>query len=369
MQVSSSLSNITYSELGLLQLAELVVSYADKAALFEIHGNRKVFRLQDGRYLLLAEYLQHLKDRELNANLNNSRAVALAERAYDLTLEKFINLPDQPGIQGSDCRHYYRAFIKAANRRLKNEPPSSKLKLEAMCGQLLKNLVARHFSFARREARREIDPFWSRYQWQVDNHSFTLRMPVALTGDQRREWLEANVPDKIFEHPQANQQIQKLIDKNLVKEHFVALEALEFSAADDASVKSDLDFQYWGIFLAKYVAQEKSKDIESQTSAIQKLGPKKLEKMVRQIFEELAANKYEQKKVAEQFGLSTATLSRFAGSQWHSKRRKRKAKGNFVPDLWRNTAQAISKIPIFRYVAQEAGMLGPIKKISSNSHE
>ena len=192
-----------YSELGLLQLADLVVSFADKAALREIHDNRKVFRLQDGKYLLLAEYLQHLKDHGLNANHNNSRTIILAEKAYDLTLEKFINLPDQPAKQGSDCRHYYQAFIKFANRSLQIEPPSSKFELEARCGQLLKNLVARQFNYARLEAGREIDPFWSRYRWQVDEHNFTLWMPVALAGNQRREWLKANIPNHIFDHPQA----------------------------------------------------------------------------------------------------------------------------------------------------------------------
>ena len=365
MHFHSSQIDIAYSELGLLQLAELVVSYADKSALFEIHSNRKVFRLQGGRYLLLAEYLQHLKDRELNANFNNSRAITLAERAYDLTLEKFINLPDQAVKQGSDCRHYYRAFIKAANCSLTIEQTPSKLKQEAMCGQLLKNLVTRQFHYSHQEARREIDPFWSRYNWRVYDYSLTLWMPVALTGNQRREWLKTNIPDEIFDHPQVNKEIQRLIDKNLVREHFVALEALEFSTAAYASVESCLDRRNWGLLLAEHVAQEKAQDISNQRPAIKKLGPQKLEKLVRRIFEDLDADEYEQKKVADQFGLSTATLSRFAGSSW----REMASEANFVPDLWRNTAQVISQIPVFRDVAQEAGMLGPIEAIQGSSHE
>ena len=143
------------------------------------------------------------------------------------------------------------------------------------------------------------------------------------------------------------------------------MEALETSATANESIELGLDRRNWGLLLAKYVAQEKARDIKNQRPAIKKLGPNKLEKMVRQIFEDLDADEYEQKKVADQFGLSTATLSRFAGSNW----REMAPEGTFVPDLWRNTAQVISQIPVFRDVAQEAGMLGLIKAIQGGSHE
>ena len=355
----------SYEVLDLLELVRLVADQSDRMALAEIHEKRRVFRLKNGGFLLLAEYLLFLKDQELWKNQNEAKTVALAERAYDLTMEKFVNLPDQPKQQGTDCRHYFRALHGAVNRSLRSSPPYTRLEREVICGTLFKGLVARQFSYSLLEARREINPFWSRYQWQVDGRSYPLWMPVALSGNQRRAWLEANIPNQVLEQPRAGKHIQRIIDQTLVREHFISLEALEIRQEADGRPELMPMDRDWGISLANYVAQEKAKDIEKQRPAIRKLGPEKLERLVRQVFRDIAADDYEQKRIAAKFGLAPATLSRFAGRNW----RQNGSEIDQVPDLWRNTAQVVSQIPMFREVAEEAGIMGSIKTFKGGDHE
>jgi len=59
-----------------------------------------------------------LKHRERILNGKDARSITLSERAYDLTLDKFMNLPTGPGHIGPDCRHYFGAFLTAMDRSL-----------------------------------------------------------------------------------------------------------------------------------------------------------------------------------------------------------------------------------------------------------
>lgn len=355
----------SYQSQSLLGLVGLVVDRSDRRALEEIHGERRVFKPKDGRHMLLAEYLTLLMDNELKHGGGDARALSLAERAYDLTLEKFINIPSGTSGSGPDCRNYYRTFLQAAQKSFRQKPTTSQLEEEARAGMLLKGLVARHFDLSMREARREAKPFWSRYQWRVNGRSFTVWMPQAMTGDERRAWLEANVPAQIFNDPQVGERIQEIIEQNLVKERFVNLDAVENSRAASATGTFHPEGDGWASSLGEMVAREKAQNIDQQRRAIRKLGPEKLARLVVQVFEDIAAEEYEQKRLGSQFGLSPATLSRFAGSDWH----RTESSETPVPDLWRNTAQVISQIPVFREVAEEVGMLDMIKAVRGDSHE
>lgn len=347
------------SSLCLTELAQLVVDQADRQALEEILTRRKVFKLQNGQQFLLGEYLFFLKELEAGQYEKEAKAITLAERAYDLTLEKFISLPTDSSQDGPDCRHYYSAFLKALDRLLGRKPTSSRLHREARAEVLLKGLVARHFRLSKLEAWREANPFWSRYQWRSNGRSLTVWMPASMSGAERRAWLEENIPASFFDLPEWRSLIQQHIEQNLVREHFIPLDALE----NDQEVSQDgLGCQLgedWGLSLAEAVAREKAQNIQKQRRAIRKLGPESLAELVRQVFLDLDAGEYEQKQVAAQFGLSPATLSRFAGTDW----RQKDAEDQQVPDLWRNTAQVVSQIPMFREVAEEVGMLHRIEEV------
>jgi len=347
------------SSLCLTELAQLVVDQADRQALKEILTRRKVFKLQNGQRFLLGEYLFFLKELAAGPNEKDARAISLAERAYDLTLEKFINLPTESSQDGPDCRHYYSAFLKALSLSLGRKPTSSRLRTESRAEAMLKGLVARHFRLSKLEAWREANPFWSRYQWRSNGRSLTVWMPASMSGAERRAWLEKNIPASFFDLPEWRSFIQQHVEQNLVREHFIPLDALE----NDQEVSQDgLGCQPgddWGLSLAEAVAREKAQNIQKQRRAIRKLGPESLAELVRQVFLDLDAGEYEQKQVAAQFGLSEATLSRFAGTDW----RQKDTEDQQVPDLWRNTAQVVSQIPMFREVAEEAGMLHRIEEI------
>jgi len=190
-------------------------------------------------------------------------------------------------------------------------------------------------------------------------------MPSALSGAERRAWLEENIPPEFIGRPDERKLIQDFIEKNLVREHFIPLDALE---NDQETSQGGFDYprsEVWGLSLAEVVAQEKAQNIDDQRPAIRKMGPESLSAMVRQVFMDLDAEEYEQKRIANQFGLSPATLSRFAGSDWNQNPEAE----NRVPDLWRNTAQVISQIPIFREVAEEFGMLARIEEIRGDDYE
>lgn len=348
-----------YSSFDLVELARLIVEKSDRGALEEIHSQRKVITLQDGRCLLLAEYLSLLKLHEQHRYGNDARSISLSERAYDLTLDKFMNLPVESEQHGPDCRRYFRALLKAVDRSLQQSPTASRLKREARSGALLKGLIARHFKLSKMEAVRESNPFWSRYQWRVNGDSITVWMPVSMSGAERRSWLEDNIPTSLFDHPEWGRLIRDHIEQNLVREHFVPLENLENNQQISHEGTGLPLTEDWGLSLADAVAREKAQNIDKQRRAIRKLGPESLAKLVRQIFLDLDAEEYEQKQIAKRFGLSPSTLSRFAGTDW----RQKDTRDQQTPDLWRNTAQVISQIPVFRDVAKEAGMLDRIEAI------
>ena len=354
-----------FSGLCLIELAQLVVEKSDQRALEEILTKRKAFNLQSGRRLLLMEYLLFLKDRTEGQNGNDARTIAIAEKAYDLTLEKFINLPTDSSQGGPDCRHYYGAFLNAVERTLRCEPTPSRLQTEARAETLLKGIVARHFRLSNLEAGREINPFWSRYQWRSNGRSINLWMPASMSGSERRSWLEENIAPSFFDHPEWRSLIQEHIEQNLVREHFIPLDALENDQEISQVGGSCSLGEDWGLCLADAVAREKAQNIEKQRPAIRKLGAESLARLVRQVFLDLDADEYEQKQIAAQFGLSPATLSRFAGADWNQKET-----GEYqIPDLWQNTAQVISQIPVFREVAEEAGMMNRISEIIRVIHE
>ena len=224
---------------------------------------------------------------------------------------------------------------------------------------MLKGLVARHFRLSKLEAWREANPFWSRYQWRSNGRSLTVWMPASMSGAERRAWLEKNIPASFFDLPEWRSFIQQHVEQNLVREHFIPLDALE----NDQEVSQDglgcQPGEDWGLSLAEAVAREKAQNIQKQRRAIRKLGPESLSELVRQVFLDLDAGEYEQKQVAARFGLSEATLSRFAGTDW----RQKDTEDQQVPDLWRNTAQVVSQIPMFREVAEEVGMLHRIEEV------
>jgi hypothetical protein len=103
--------------------------------------------------------------------------------------------------------------------------------------------------------------------------------------------------------------------------------------------------QMFGWNLADAVAQEKAENPNVLRPAIRKLGEQSIKQLILQIFAEIEYDDYDITRIASQYGLSKASLSRFAGSTWYEKMETDQPVT--IPDLWKNTAQVLAGNPTF----------------------
>ena len=357
-----------YSKLSLLQLIDCIVDHGDRLALEEIH-NRPLFSVNRNLYFPLVAYLD--RQREFAAGiLSNSRnAAQISEMAYDLTLLKFSELPNESnekkGLKverrGTNCRFYFNAIRNTINSSYQADPPGGELEREARAAKILQRYVNRHFRFSIYEALRKSDPFWSRYYWRINDMQICVRLPVFLKGRQRQEWLENNIDNPDPEKSGETKRIQEIINRNFVTEGFTSFDedAVDDSLDPEAKFWSKVD-EYHGITLSTMVAKEKAMNIHKQRPSIQKIGESQLKKMILKIFNELPNDDYKDVNIARSFGLSKATFSRFAGSKWNQN-------DSQIPDLWQNTAQILSKHTMFMELAEKVGIWEKVKSIAKKS--
>lgn len=351
-----------YRRLSLVDLIKEIVDKIDPQALEEFHNNRTLFRYTDRPPLTFIWYLNELRESAARREWPGINTLDVAYEAYDLTLDKFSNLPgatipstssrDKNGRDvkqnGPDCRLYFTAFVKRVAKSFEEEPPEGEFEAETRAAKIMQGLVRRHFYLSLLEGERKSDPFWSRYYWEVKGCKICLWLPVYLKGRERREWLEKNLDNPNPLGGRERQRIQAIISRALVKERLIPI--------SEASVADNDELTVWprtkespGIPLAEVVAEEKARNIQHQRRSIKSLGKKTLKQLILRIFNDLSYGEYKDGKVAKQFGLSKATFSRFAGSQWLETE-------SAMPDLWLNTAQVLSEHPTFKEVAKKAGV-------------
>ena len=94
-----------YRRMELRDLLRLIVKQSDRQALQEFHDHRTIFTNFEGRHMRFAEYLRHLCNGALAQFWGQ-----LSFEAYDQTIDKFNNLP-QEGENGIDCRKYFQAVL------------------------------------------------------------------------------------------------------------------------------------------------------------------------------------------------------------------------------------------------------------------
>ena len=92
-----------------------------------------------------------------------------------------------------------------------------------------------------------------------------------------------------------------------------------------------------------------------------RLGRRGVRRLVKVVFEQIAAEDYHDGRVAESFGLSTAAMSRFAGSRW------RPGDGRDVPDLWANLASVLLEHPGFRSLLTQTRLLATVDEVRGPS--
>ena len=359
-----------YRHLSLLQLADRIARESDCGALHELHDRRKVFCYRGGELLRLAEFVDRLR-REDHSRSWCGGDSGIVDRAYDLTIGKFSNLPSAHNErpchtqrpEGPDCRRYFQAFLEYVGRQGGGEGLTGEIQKEQASARLLQNLVTRHFYLSCLECRRSSQKFARRYLWKVDGHVLALWLPLEVPFRASRMWLEANVGEVDPKRPGERQRIQAIVDELTTRTSIVSLDRENeaqavappspggFSSEDDAFVTD----------LAETVAEGKVRGIQRQRPAIQALGADRLRQLICQVFDDLAAGSYEPVRMAGLFGLSKATMSRFAGSRWSD--RPPEALQMSVPDLWRNTAKTLAADDRFMSVVRSVGLAGRIEKV------
>jgi len=357
-----------YGHLTLLRLAELIAHDSDKKALRELHDNCKVFYYHNNQPLRLAEFADKLRQSSHARQWCNGESEPL-EKAYDLTISKFSNLPNLKKncsgvkLEGPNCRYYYEAFIKQAAKTTDSDFRCRNDDREKEVAKLLQNLIVRHFRLSCHECGRRDSELTTRYLWQVNDYTMEILLPVDIEGRQRGKWLADNIQDVDPTQPGERDRVQDIINDLTRKRNILSLEDIE----ENTIVANSPGFQLQteqGITvkgLADVVAKEKAENIEVQRDAIQQLGKEKLRQLVRQIFDCLAHGQYEVVKIAENFGINKTTFSRFAGSNWLTQ--SGKSLDYPIPDLWFNTAQTLAGHPVFVRVAVGAGILDCVEKV------
>lgn len=351
----------TYERLSLRELAERIVHLSDQPALTEFHNNRTPFRLHGSQPMRFVEFVETLCDRPQAAQCTNHNQLVL-ERARDLTIDKFTCLPNgqsgetAPKTKGTDCRHYFQSVLNRMASWRENNPIANRLQGESAATKILQRQVVRSFRLSCMEAKRSCNPARHRYAWHVDSSVIYVWMPTHMPGRKCRTWLEANAdtPDPV--RPNERERIQAIIDNGLgIPRH------VRFENADSYGQVSDIEHDISVHGLAKAVADEKADNLYRQRTSIQELGKKALKKLILRIFQDISDECYEEKGLAEMFGLSRATFSRFAGSRWRMRPSEQ------PPDLWLNVAQTMAHHTSFIEAAEEIGAWKQIENILNGS--
>lgn len=351
----------TYLRKSTVELVQLIVEESDRTALRVLLDSRRLFRLNNEAPLLLPEFLMKLKDNlAATEGKYDIKAYDFAECVYDLTLARFSNFPDNPkkssnskmkSIKGTriDCRNYYRAFLQAFHQRKNIGEITSNLHEESEAGLLLQQLACKNFLWSKLECMRNT-PFSRRYNWEIKGVKIYLWYPSQMTAKEFKGWLKATVKDlDPKERKNEQKRIQSIIDRNLVKGYQISLEGSGLARTtvtkEEPSSIDSLEGHMFGRNLAYAVAHKKTKDINKQRPAIRKLGRKELKQLILKIFSEIEHGDYDITRMAKEYGISKATLSRFAGSTWFEKMEANNL--ITIPDLWKNTAKVLGENPVF----------------------
>lgn len=366
--------------LSLTELMGRIDRFGDREALRELHDHRPVFRRDGEGQLRLVEYVDRLRESPPARKTYGCRTVVLDE-AYNLTVDKFSNLPCEPAgaapqeetltsrskHRGPDCRAYYRAVLARVRERMASRPAAGQLEQEAVAANELQGLVLRHFTTSCLESLRRSNPLMMRYAWPVNGGEIRVWRPLGMDGREFRRWLQANVEDPRPQRPLERERVQAIIDQRLGIRRTVPLDdGYDLVAAVPASEPP----VPWSVLhdvtvhgLAEAIATEKAASLSQQRPAIRALGKTKLQRMIRSIFERCSQDGYRDETMARTFGVSTPTFSRFAGRRWSD---RSDDQGSLtVPDLWRNTAGVLAAHPVFVEAARDAGVWSRVEEVLS----
>lgn len=354
-----------------VSLVRRIVENADQDALAVLHDTRTVFCYMEKRFRFV-EFLDILKEKRRNDLARSGSLIDVdyvVERAYDLTVAKFQNFPvkdkkkkdrkdegtkpDRGFAENVDCRNYFKAFLIKMEKIRREGKIAFEIDEEHEAGEILKILVFRHFRLSLKECLRN-NAHSVPYQWKVAGKKITLYYPRHMGPDQFKAWLEENidVTEPKTDVSLEKKCIQQRIDEELVTGYSVSFDEPSLTAelkSDDNRAFEDREGRKFVVSLSECVAQEKSEHCEELRPAIRALGAKGVYSLVLRVFADINEGAYSLSEVAQNFGLSKASLSRFAGPAWSGNAEQE------IPDLWANTARVLAGNAMFSEVVENAG--------------
>jgi len=369
----------TLAKESTVKLVRRIVENSDRLALEILLETRKLFLLRDNPPLLLPEFLLKLRNRLAPPdNITNNKKMLFADCVYDLTMAKYSNFPETNNselksgdydLKGSkvDCRNYYRAFLREIQRKRDKGKIKRQEEEELYAGKILQNQVYNNFSRSKQDCKRNTH-FSIRYTWKVKGTKLNLYYPSRLTAKEFRKWLEENIKDVDFRNPFELDRIQSIIDASLSRGYHVYLDDpdspldLDTEMGDESSLTELKESQVFVYGLSNAVAQKKVEEIRELRPGIAKLGKKAVKRLILEIFSDLSEADYNVTRIADQYGISKPTLSRFAGSKWFEKIED--GKDIKIPKLWRNTAKILAGNPTFMETVLKSGFAGILKNVT-----
>jgi len=312
----------TFATASLLDLLHSIVAEESAAALAELH-HRTLFRLSEKGNVRFTTYAEYL-----------CRYDNFDTETYNSLVAKFSQFPSE--YSKVDCRKYYQPVLKQATKYKPQHP----LKHDQHIATLLQSQVLRHYKYAKQEAQRSCGDT-IRYAWNVNNQTIYLQFPRSITRRERSVWLNTNYSNHNSITALDKPDIQAHIDRDFIDAKTVSLTQVMENITPDVHIKEP-----WEVAeafpceeIAQAVAEEKSERIDEQRPAIRKLGENQLHGLILTLFSRVLDDDHiTDEEVAQRYGLSKSTLSRFAGTHH---------KGETIPDLWKNTLEVISHTPQF----------------------
>lgn len=347
--------------LALVPLIRRIVTTGNRAAIWEFQQHRTPFQAADSPSMPLAAFLDRLRQTSWAWRRCGRDSVAL-DRAYDLTISKFLERPRARAghrRKGPDSRYYYQGFLEVFGRWRNDHPSVGALEEEAAAAVLLQRYVLHQFRKSCEEVRRRANPALSRYTWRLPGGRIVVYMPVSVARRKRRKWLEDNIDDPDPRRPGERERVEAIIEARLGMPHHVPIDGngdSHFASLTAASPRSPFDVVVTAEGLAKAVAEEKADNLDHQRPTIKGLGRARLERFILQAFQDLHDGRYQEKRLAKRFGLTRPTVSRFAGRRWRTRPESP------PPDLWANVAQVLAANDDFVEAAKATGAWPRVQK-------
>ena len=354
LQVNFPASGVK-SAMWLLELA-CRAERGDRQAIAEFAA-RPLFHIA-GRQLALPEYVTELARKAQAHQACGGSAVAI-DMAYDLTIDKFFIDPlstmasatKRRRRRGIDCRRYFRGLVRILRHLVQEAAETQDPALEETLRQAVQRYVRRHFPLSCKEACRRLD-LWSRYTWRTESGDLLVWLPRALSGTQRREFLEQNIGPVDAGRAGDRERVQRRIDEMLSRCQILSLDP-DMSAvkARGTNLMSWSDEHGLSVdCLAKATGRRKLAEFSKLPRSIRALGRRRLYQLIIRIFKDLADGCFSLTNLAKEFGMSKASLSRFAGTMWDGNG------AGYVPLLFRNAAGVLADYAPWVEAAKSAGV-------------